>query len=56
MKCKYCNNEIQPVKPRFNWGWFVIWLFMFYPAIFVQILMWATAKENKCPICDREVY
>lgn len=50
MKCKTCNNEVQPIK-KFSWIWFIV------TGVFPYLLYYIVIKNPKtCPACGKKFY
>jgi hypothetical protein len=56
VRCANCGSAIIPVKSRFGFGWFLLWLVLGgFPAI-IYLFYHVGKRSDWCPVCGKHAY
>ncbi|SET37936.1 hypothetical protein SAMN05660297_02224 [Natronincola peptidivorans] len=50
--CVLCQKHVEPVKSKWNWGWFIILCFTVVGGIGYAVYHVALKSKEHCPICN----
>jgi hypothetical protein len=54
--CVNCGRQIIPVKGKFGWGWFVLFLLLWILPAIIYVIYYATKRSDVCPVCEKNAY
>lgn len=54
--CVHCGESVIPVKSKFGWGWFILWVLLGIVPGIVYLIYYASKRADRCTACGKNAY